>query len=262
MTWLDPPQHLKEYLKPSDIPGLLLGDPDTASPWFAVAVTPPATGCHPSESLMDLERTKLTRPAESQVKHGALSPHRHTNNKQHQFLLTPPLLPLCSDFNEHAKCRPTRHSCERVLSLAHNQRRGELTGGAVPESGSRRPTRARGNARGSSYASARSQVSLSLVGVACFQFKYLIWRDTALLCMPLDGNLNNIYMSFMSFKAAPKSGVSTVCTLKAALIPLASRIPRRRICKWMQILDFSPDALWKVGASRGTLPKSPTHNNW
>lgn len=99
----------------------------------------------------------------------------------------------------------------------HNQQRGELTGGRRFQSWD--------HARG------HSQVSLSLVGAACFQFKYLIRRDTALLCMPLDGNLNNIYMSFMSFKAAPKSGVSTVCTLKAMLIPLASRIPRRRICK-------------------------------
>ncbi len=46
-----------------------------------------------------------------------------------------------------------------------------------------------------------------------------------LLCMPLDGNLNNIYMSFMSITFFLKSGVSTVCILKLMLIPLASMVP-------------------------------------
>lgn len=43
--------------------------------------------------------------------------------------------------------------------------------------------------------------------------------------MLLDGNLNNIYMSFMSFTISLKSGVSIVCTLKLMLIPLASMVP-------------------------------------
>lgn len=46
-----------------------------------------------------------------------------------------------------------------------------------------------------------------------------------LLCMLLDGNLNNIYMSFMSITFFLKSGVSTVCILKLIFIPLASMVP-------------------------------------
>lgn len=46
-----------------------------------------------------------------------------------------------------------------------------------------------------------------------------------LLCMLLDGNLNNIYMSFTSITFFLKSGVSTVCTLKLIFIPLASMVP-------------------------------------
>lgn len=43
--------------------------------------------------------------------------------------------------------------------------------------------------------------------------------------MLLDGNLNNIYMSFMSITFSLKSGVSAVCILKLMLIPLASMVP-------------------------------------
>lgn len=46
-----------------------------------------------------------------------------------------------------------------------------------------------------------------------------------LLCMLLDGNLNNIYMSFMSITFSLKSSVSAVCILKLMLIPLASMVP-------------------------------------
>lgn len=43
--------------------------------------------------------------------------------------------------------------------------------------------------------------------------------------MLLDGNLNNIYMSFMSITFSLKSSVSAVCILKLMLIPLASMVP-------------------------------------
>lgn len=151
--------------------------------------------------------------------------HRHTDNN-----------------NSYTSC-PCRHcylilmSPPNVTSFvcaspsAGNQRHGKLTGGAVLELGSGTLICARGNANEPLLRACTLAGIIKFGGGGVFQFKYLIRRDTALLCMPLDGNLNNIYMSFMSFKAAPKSGVSTVCTLKAVLIPLASRIPRRRICK-------------------------------
>lgn len=46
-----------------------------------------------------------------------------------------------------------------------------------------------------------------------------------LLRMLLDGNLNNIYMSFTSITFFLKSSVSAVCILKLIFIPLDSMVP-------------------------------------
>lgn len=58
--------------------------------------------------------------------------------------------------------------------------------------------------------------------------------------MLLDGNLNNIYMSFMSFTILLKSSVSIVCTLKLMLIPLASMVPSQNL---------------QINANMGFLPR-------
>lgn len=120
-------------------PAASWGEPDADSPWFTVAVTPPATGRHPPESRRNSKSAKLTRPTKSKVKHGDLSKHRHTNNN-----------------NNNNSSSSSRRHCDLILMslpnvservvqaarLAHKRRRSAQTGGDAMESGSR----ARGNA--------------------------------------------------------------------------------------------------------------------
>lgn len=81
-----------------------------------------------------------------------------------------------------------------------------------------------------------------------------------LLCMLLDGNLNNIYMSFTSITFFLKSGVSTVCILKLIFIPLASMVPFPNL-QMNANMDFLPRQFLK-GSGYSQWLWNLRHNIW
>lgn len=80
------------------------------------------------------------------------------------------------------------------------------------------------------------------------------------LCMLLDSNLNNIYMSFTFitfFFFFLKSGVSTVCILKLIFIPLASMVPLQNL-QMNANMGFLPRQLLKGSGYRKWFSVSQT----